>query len=55
MSKSKESKSIRTSKQYLDSLKELKPDVYIGGKKIDNVIDSRYFKISLEEMCKFYD
>lgn len=55
MSKSKESKSIKTGKQYLDSLKELKPEVYIGGKKIDNIIDSSYFKISLEEMCKFYD
>jgi aromatic ring hydroxylase len=46
---------IKTSEEYLESLKKLKPEVYIGGEKIDNVVNSKYFKIPLEEMCKFYD
>ena len=46
---------IKTSKAYLESLKKLKPEVYIGGERIDDVVSSKYFKISLEEMCKFYD
>jgi anthranilate 3-monooxygenase (FAD)/4-hydroxyphenylacetate 3-monooxygenase len=46
---------IKTSKEYLESLKKLKPDVYIGGERIDDVVNSNYFKISLEEICKFYD
>ena len=46
---------IKTSKEYLESLKKLKPEVYIGGERIDDVVNSNYFKISLEEMCKFYD
>lgn len=46
---------IKTSKEYLESLKKLKPEVYIGGEKIDNVVNNKYFKTPLEEMCKFYD
>ncbi len=46
---------IKTSKEYLESLKKLKPEVYIGGEKIDDVVNSRYFRTPLEEMCKFYD
>ncbi|MGZ3580069.1 MAG: 4-hydroxyphenylacetate 3-hydroxylase N-terminal domain-containing protein [Syntrophales bacterium] len=45
----------KTSKAYLESLKKQKPEVYIGGKRIDDVVSSKYFRISLEEMCKFYD
>ncbi len=46
---------IKTSREYLESLKQLKPEVYVGGEKIDSVLESKYFRISLEEMCKFYD
>ena len=46
---------IKTSREYLESLKQLKPEVYVGGEKIDDVLESKYFRISLEEMCKFYD
>jgi aromatic ring hydroxylase len=46
---------IKTSKEYLESLKKQKPEVYIGGEKIHDVVNSKYFRISIEEMCKFYD
>lgn len=47
--------SIKTSQQYLDSLKKLRPTVYIMGEKVDNVVESKYFHIPLKEMCKWYD
>ncbi|MCX7817512.1 MAG: hypothetical protein N2317_08425 [Syntrophales bacterium] len=46
---------IKTKEAYFDSLKEMSPEVYIGGEKVTNVVGNRYFKISLEEMGKFYD
>lgn len=46
---------IKASAEYLNSLRCMSPEVYVGGEKIDNVVGNRYFKISIEEMCKFYD
>lgn len=46
---------IKTSKEYLESLKRMSPEVYIGGERIDHVVGNRHFRISLEEMCRFYD
>jgi 4-hydroxybutyryl-CoA dehydratase/vinylacetyl-CoA-Delta-isomerase len=46
---------IKTSKEYLASLEIQKPEVFIGGEKIHDVVKNKYFKISIEEMCKFYD
>ena len=46
---------IKTSKEYLASLEMQKPEVFIGGEKVQNVVTSKYFKTPLEEMCKFYD
>ena len=45
---------IKTSQEYLGSLRELKPCVYIAGEKIDNVVDHPLFQTSLKEMSKFY-
>jgi len=46
---------IKTGEQYRESLKNLKPNVFIMGEKVDNVVDSPYFDITLREMSKFYD
>jgi 4-hydroxybutyryl-CoA dehydratase/vinylacetyl-CoA-Delta-isomerase len=46
---------IKTSDQYLESLKRLKPKVYIAGEKVEDVSTSSYFQASLREVCKFYD
>lgn len=46
---------IKTSEQYLESLAELKPNVYIMGEKISDIVHSEYFQITLKEMCKWYD
>lgn len=47
--------SIRTKEQYLESLRQLNPAIYIGGEKVSNVVDNEYFKISLTEACKLAD
>lgn len=46
---------IKSSQQYLESLKNQKPNVYIMGEKVDDVVKSKYFDITLKEMCKWYD
>jgi len=46
---------IKTSEEYLESLKKLKPKVYIAGEKVEDVTTSKYFQASLQEACKFYD
>jgi 4-hydroxybutyryl-CoA dehydratase/vinylacetyl-CoA-Delta-isomerase len=46
---------IKTSEQYLESLRALKPCVYIMGEKVEDVVGSPYFDITLKEMCKWYD
>jgi 4-hydroxybutyryl-CoA dehydratase/vinylacetyl-CoA-Delta-isomerase len=46
---------IKTGEQYRESLRKLKPNVYILGEKVENVVDSPHFVITLKEMCKFYD
>ncbi len=46
---------IKTSSEYIASLKKQKPRVYIAGEKVEDVTESPHFRISLEEMCKWYD
>ncbi len=46
---------IRTKEQYLDSLRKQNPRVFIAGEQVTDVVNSSYFKSSLEENCKFYD
>jgi 4-hydroxybutyryl-CoA dehydratase / vinylacetyl-CoA-Delta-isomerase len=46
---------IKTSAEYRASLEKQKPEVFIGGEKIRDVVNNKYFRVSIEEMCKFYD
>jgi len=46
---------IKTSEQYLESLRGLKPNVYIMGEQVEDIVGSKYFEITLKEMCKWYD
>lgn len=46
---------IRTSEQYLESLRKQTPTVYLAGEKVSDVVNSPYFKWPLQETCKFYD
>jgi 4-hydroxybutyryl-CoA dehydratase/vinylacetyl-CoA-Delta-isomerase len=46
---------IKTSKEYLESLKKQKPEVYIAGENVTDVTESPFFRITLEEMCRWYD
>lgn len=47
--------SIRTGEQYIQSLRSKNPDVWLGGEKIDNVVDHPYFASSVKEIAKLYD
>ena len=47
--------SIRTGDQYIQSLRNQKPEVWLGGKKIDNVVDHPYFAQPVKEIAKLYD
>jgi len=31
---------IKTAQQYLESLKKLSPKVYLGGKRVNNILDN---------------
>ncbi|MBN2283982.1 MAG: hypothetical protein JXO48_08845 [Deltaproteobacteria bacterium] len=46
---------IKTSAEYLESLKKLKPNVYIAGEKVEDVSANKFFQPSIQEICKFYD
>ena len=47
--------SIRTGNQYVQSVRNQKPEVWLGGKKIDNVVDHPYFAQPIKEIAKLYD
>ncbi len=46
---------IMSGEQYHESLRNLAPVVYIGGGKIADVADDRFFAVSIGEMKKFYN
>ncbi|MEI3605997.1 4-hydroxyphenylacetate 3-hydroxylase N-terminal domain-containing protein [Pseudogracilibacillus sp. SE30717A] len=47
--------SIRTGEQYIDGIRNRKPEVWLGGKRIENVVDHPYFASSVKEVAKLYD
>lgn len=47
--------SIRTGEQYIQALRNQKPEVWLGGERIDNVVDHPYFEQAIKEMAKLYD
>lgn len=47
--------SIRTGDQYLQSISKQKPDVWLGGEKVENVLDHPYFSQPAKEIAKLYD
>lgn len=47
--------SIRTGQEFIESLRQQKPDVWLGGEKIDNIVDHPYFSQPVKEIAKLYD
>ena len=47
--------SIRTGEQYINGLRNQKPEVWLSGERIDNVVDHPYFASSVKEVAKLYD
>ena len=46
---------VKTREEYLKSLQPLRPQVYVAGEKITSVLDSPYFRTSLNHMGMSYD
>ena len=46
---------IITRDKYLDSLRKQKPDVYIAGEKVENVVDNPWFRSNLNHVALTYD
>lgn len=46
---------IRTGESYIEAIRKQKPNVYVNGEKIDNVVDHPYFKSQVLEIAKLYD
>ncbi|WP_068672083.1 4-hydroxyphenylacetate 3-hydroxylase family protein [Oceanobacillus sp. Castelsardo] len=47
--------SIRTGNQYIQSIKSKNPEVWLGGERVNNVVDHPYFAQSVKEIAKLYD
>jgi len=46
---------LKTSDEYKDSLREIKPRAFIGGKKIENVLEHPNARPTIEVMAKSYE
>ena len=46
---------IRTGAQYIDGLKSRNPEVWLGGKRIDDVYNEDVFRQPIHEIAKLYD
>jgi 4-hydroxybutyryl-CoA dehydratase / vinylacetyl-CoA-Delta-isomerase len=46
---------LRTANQYKDALRQYNPNIYVAGKKQENVVDNECFQISLKEACKQFE
>ena len=47
--------SVRTREAYVDSLRRQKPNVYMDGKKIDNLVDHPAFRTGIDSAAVTYD
>lgn len=46
---------LRSKEEYIESLKQKRPRVYIGGEKVDRVWESEYFKTSINQIGATYE
>ncbi|MEM3562132.1 MAG: 4-hydroxyphenylacetate 3-hydroxylase N-terminal domain-containing protein [Candidatus Jordarchaeaceae archaeon] len=46
---------LKTREEYIESLKKIKPTVYILGEKVDRVWDNLLFQSSINHGAKTYD
>jgi len=46
---------IKTSEQFLEEVKKLRPEVYCMGEKVDDMINHPILKQPLKNMCRTYD
>lgn len=46
---------VKTSAEYRESLKGLRPEVYIAGERVEDLLTNPYLKASIDETCTFYD
>jgi 4-hydroxybutyryl-CoA dehydratase/vinylacetyl-CoA-Delta-isomerase len=46
---------LKTGQEYIESLRELKPEVYFMGKKIESIVDSPYTRPHVNSAAATYD
>ncbi|HWO97626.1 MAG TPA: 4-hydroxyphenylacetate 3-hydroxylase N-terminal domain-containing protein [Bacillus sp. (in: firmicutes)] len=46
---------IRTGADYIQGLKSRKPEVWLGGKKVEDLVNEPVFKQPIQEIAKLYD
>ena len=46
---------IRTGEQYINAVKSRKPDIWLEGRKIENVFEEPVLKQTVLEIAKLYD
>lgn len=46
---------IRTGAQYIEGLKSRQPEVWLGGKKVENVYEEEVFRQPIHEIANLYD
>jgi len=47
--------SIKSKEEYIESIRKQKPNVYVAGEKVENVVESPYFRTTLNHIGKTYD
>ena len=46
---------IKTKQEYIESLRQQKPTVYVAGQKIENVVESPFMRTSINNMALGYE
>src|SRR3954447_20109723 len=46
---------IRTGEQYIDGVKSRKPEIWLKGRKVENVLDEPVLRQTVLEIAKLYD
>ncbi len=46
---------VRTRREYIESLKNQKPIVYMNGKKVEDVVENEFFKVGINSIAITYD
>ena len=46
---------VRTREQYIESLRRQKPNVYMDGERVENLVDHPAFRVGINSVAMTYD